>query len=98
MISPYISIIGFGKVERMSLADITADGIEDAKDDMEKEIKDIELEEDERTDAEEEGYLDGEEDEEGEEDTEELQESYSYQQELNRAGVRHLITSELFKI
>ena len=41
---------------------------------------------------------DGEEDEEGEEDTEELQESYSYQQELNRAGVRHLITSELFKI
>ena len=31
---------------------------------MEKEIKDIELEEDERTDAEEEGYLEGEEDEE----------------------------------
>ena len=31
MISPYISIIGFGEVERMSLADITADGIEDAK-------------------------------------------------------------------
>jgi len=31
MVSPYISIIGFGEVERMSLADITADGIEDAK-------------------------------------------------------------------
>ena len=31
MISPYISIIGFGEVERMSLANIIADGIEDAK-------------------------------------------------------------------
>ena len=31
MVSPYISIIGFGEVELMSLADITADGIEGAK-------------------------------------------------------------------
>ena len=31
MISPYISIIGFGEVERMSLANIIADGIKDAK-------------------------------------------------------------------
>ena len=48
------------------------DGIEDAKDDMEKKIKKIELEEDERTDAEEEGYLDGMEDEKADMDDEEI--------------------------
>jgi len=48
------------------------DGIEDAKDDMEKKIKDIKLEEDERTDAEEEGYLDGMEDEKDDMDDEEI--------------------------
>ena len=48
------------------------DGIEDAKDDMEKKIKKIDLEEDERTDAEEEGYLDGMEDEKADMDDEEI--------------------------
>ena len=48
------------------------DGIEDAKDDMEKKIKKIELEEDERTDTEEEGYLDGMEDEKADMDDEEI--------------------------
>jgi len=48
------------------------DGIEDAKDDMEKKIKDIKLEEDERTDTEEEGYLDGMEDEKADMDDEEI--------------------------
>jgi len=48
------------------------DGIEDAKDDMEKKIKKIDLEEDERTDAEEEGFLDGMEDEKADMDDEEI--------------------------
>ena len=46
--------------------------MEDAKDDMEKKIKDIKLEEDERTDAEEEGYLDGMKDEKEDMDDEEI--------------------------